>query len=387
MAQALQAAGRVVGRTFPNPPVGAVLAVGDRVVARGVHRHAGADHAEVDALRKVGFRAPRGATLYVTLEPCAHHGRTPPCTEAILRAGVKRVVVGTADPHPHTDGQGLLRLRQAGVKVVVGVLTDRCRSLIRGFESLATRGRPFVVLKLAATLDGRIATVTGQSRWVTGEPARREAHRLRDRLDAILVGAGTVRADDPELSCRLPRGRDPIRVVVSATLDVPVSARVFRPSSVPGWPSAIVITGLRAPVSRVRALEARGVEVLRLPLSAGRVEVAALLAALGDKGLTTVLVEGGSEIAASFLEGGWVDELCWFLAPKIVGGAGAIPAVAGRGVAHMDDALALDGLTVRRLGEDLLLTGRPRRGEAGRPENGHPEAGSRARGGSACSPD
>lgn len=370
MALALRAARRAEGRTFPNPPVGAVIAVGDRVLARGLHRRAGADHAEVDALRQVGFRPPRGATLYVTLEPCAHHGRTPPCTDAILASGLRRVVVGTADPHPHTDGRGLDRLRRAGLDVVLGVLEAPCRELIRGFTSLARRGRPWVVLKLAATLDGRIATRTGHSQWVTGPEARREVHRLRDRLDGILVGAGTVRADDPQLTCRLPRGRDPLRIVISGSLDLSPEARVLAPAKTSGWPAALVATTRRAPAAKAKALEARGAEILRLAGRGGRVDVDALLTALGARGLTTVLVEGGSEVTARFLEGGFVDEVYWFVAPKIVGGLEAVAAVGGRGVARMDDAVTLAELSARRVGADLLLRGFPRQVEGRSTERG-----------------
>lgn len=359
MAAALREARRAEGRTLPNPPVGAVLALGDRVLARGYHHRAGAPHAEIEVLRKVGA-PPRAATLYVTLEPCAHHGRTPPCTDAILAAGVQRVVVGTRDPHPHTDGRGLAVLQAAGVDVQVGVMEEACRELIQGFASVSERGRPYVVLKVAATLDGRIATRTGHSRWITAEPARRAVHRLRDRLDAILVGAGTVRTDDPHLTCRVPRGRDPIRVVLSASLDLPIDAKLFGPPGMPGWPTAIVVTTQRAPARRMRALEARGAEVMRVR-GGGRVEVGALLEALAGRGITSILVEGGSEVTASFLEGGWVDEVYWFVGPKIVGGAQAVPAVAGVGAARMDDAWSLDPVRVSRFGPDLLFRGRPKR--------------------------
>ncbi len=360
MAQALRQARRGEGRTHPNPPVGAVLVLGDTILARGYHHRAGAAHAEIEALRKVEFRPPDGAELFVTLEPCAHHGRTPPCTEAILRAGIRRVVIGTADPHPHTERRGIRRLRRAGVEVRVGVREAECQALIRGFESLAIRHRPWVVLKLASTLDGRIATRTGHSRWVTGEAARREVHRLRDRLDGILVGGGTVRADNPQLTCRLARGRDPVRVVLSGSLDLSPQARVFGPGSV------LVATTRRAPGDRVERLRQTGAEILRLPSRQGRVQPEALLRALGERGLTTLLVEGGSEVTASFLEQGLVDEVAWFLAPKIVGGVNAVPAVAGTGVARMDDAVQLHDVSLRKLGEDWLLRGRP----GGAPEVG-----------------
>jgi len=357
MALAVRQARRGEGRTRPNPPVGAVIVRGDQVLARGFHARAGADHAEVDALRKVGRRA-RGAELYVTLEPCAHQGRTPPCVDAICRAGIRRVVIGALDPNPRTDGQGVARLRQAGVEVVTGVLAEVCTRLLDGFACLVRHGRPFVVLKLAATLDGRIATRTGHSRWITGEAARRQVHILRDRCDAILVGSGTVTADDPALTCRIPRGRDPLRVVLSASLSFPADAQVVTAGGVDGGPTALVATTRRAPAARAEALRRAGAEVIRLKSSAGRVQIPSLLEALGQRGILSVLVEGGSEVAAQFLDGGHVDRLLWFVAPKIVGGAQAVPAVAGRGVARMSDALALKDLVVRRVGRDLLFDGR-----------------------------
>jgi diaminohydroxyphosphoribosylaminopyrimidine deaminase / 5-amino-6-(5-phosphoribosylamino)uracil reductase len=357
MALAVRQARRGEGRTRPNPPVGAVIVRGDRVLARGYHARAGADHAEVDALSKVGRRA-RGAEIFVTLEPCAHQGRTPPCVDAILRAGICRVVIGALDPNPLTDGQGVARLRQAGVEVVTGVLDDVCARLLDGFACLVRHGRPFVVLKLAATLDGRIATRTGHSRWITGEEARREVHRLRDRCDAILVGSGTVTADNPALTCRIPRGRDPLRVVLSGSLAFPADAQVVTAPASDSGPTALVATTRRAPAVRAEALRAKGAEVIRLESARGRVRIPALLEELGRRGILTVLVEGGSEVAAQFLDGGHVDRLLWFVAPKIVGGAQAVPAVAGRGVARMSDALVLEDLVVRRLGRDLLFDGR-----------------------------
>ncbi len=360
MALAIKQARRGEGRTRPNPPVGAVIVRGGQVLARGFHARAGADHAEVDALRRLareGGRA-RGAELFVTLEPCAHQGRTPPCADAILAAGIRRVVVGAMDPNPVTDGGGVARLRAGGVQVVTGVLEQTCSRLIEGFTSLVRHGRPFVVLKLAATLDGRIATRTGHSRWITGEAARREVHRLRDRCDAILVGGGTVAADNPALTCRIPRGRDPVRVVLSGSLSISPDAQVVTTPGVEGEPTALVATTRRAPAARAQRLRTAGAEVIRLPSSKGRVRIEALLEALGQRGILSVLVEGGSEVAAQFLDGGHVDRLLWFVAPKIVGGVDAVPAVAGRGVARMGDALVLEDLTVRRLGGDLLLDGR-----------------------------
>jgi diaminohydroxyphosphoribosylaminopyrimidine deaminase/5-amino-6-(5-phosphoribosylamino)uracil reductase len=367
MTQALRQARKGEGRTWPNPAVGAVIVAGERILSRGYHRRAGTDHAEVDALRKLGFVVPSEAELYVTLEPCDHQGRTGSCTDVILRAGLRRVVVGTLDPHPHTDGQGLARLRQAGVEVTVGVREAACRELIRGFASVVERGRPWVVLKLASTLDGRIATRTGHSRWITAAPARKEAHRLRNRLDGILVGAGTVRTDDPRLTCRrIPRGRDPLRVVVSGSLDLDPTAQVFTRSD--RGPSAVVATRRRASADAARRLKEAGAEVLRLPSSGGRVSLESLLEALAERGLTTLLVEGGAAITASFFERGLVDEVQWFVAPKILGGLEAVPAVAGKGVARMDQALELANVSIRPVGPDWLVRGRPTPPSVGPPK-------------------
>ncbi|MBW2257878.1 MAG: bifunctional diaminohydroxyphosphoribosylaminopyrimidine deaminase/5-amino-6-(5-phosphoribosylamino)uracil reductase RibD [Deltaproteobacteria bacterium] len=357
MALALRQARRGEGRTRPNPPVGAVLVRGERVLARGYHARAGENHAEIAALRQVGRRA-RGAELFVTLEPCAHRGRTPPCTDAIVEAGISRVVIGASDPNPRTDGRGIRRLRRAGVEVVTGVLAKPCARMIEGFSKLIRTGRPLVVLKLAATLDGRIAARTGHSRWVTGEPARREVHRLRNRCDAILVGAGTVTADDPALTCRIPRGRDPLRVIVSGRLSFPLNAQVVTATAPPGGPSALVATTRGSNAKRAAALRARGAEIMRLPSRRGRIDVGALLDGLGARDIMSVLVEGGSEVTTAFLEGGYVDRIIWFVAPKIVGGVDAIPAVGGLGTARMDQALRLRDLAVRRVGEDLMLDGR-----------------------------
>lgn len=356
MDLALRQASKGEGRTHPNPPVGAVLVHRGRVIARGTHRRAGTDHAEVDALRQVDFAPPRGTTLYVTLEPCNHQGRTPPCTESILRAGIRRVVVGTRDPHPHTAGSGVRRLRRAGVEVVEGVREQACSELIRGFACWARRGRPWVVLKVAATLDGRIATRTGHSRWVTGPEARRAVHRLRNRLDAILVGGRTVRTDDPALTCRVSGGRDPQRVVLSASLDLPPSARVFQDAG--DAPGAWVATVRRPSSARAADLEAAGATLLRLPTRNGRVVLSGLLGALGKRGITTLLVEGGGEVAAGFLHAGLVDEVWWFVAPKIIADVAAVPVLGGHGPARMDAAIRLADARMRRLGDDWLIRGR-----------------------------
>jgi diaminohydroxyphosphoribosylaminopyrimidine deaminase / 5-amino-6-(5-phosphoribosylamino)uracil reductase len=353
MRLALRQAARGLGRTSPNPVVGAVVVKAGRVLAAGYHRRAGLDHAEVAALRRLGFRAP-GADLYVTLEPCDHQGRTPPCTEAVIRAGVRRVVVAMRDPCKLVDGRGLARLRRAGIAVEVGVLAAEARRVAEHFVCAQERGRPFVTWKAAVTLDGRIATRTGDSRWVTGPGARGLGHQLRDTHDAILVGAGTVRVDDPLLTTRRPGGRDPVRVVLDGRLTISPRARLLHSGS----PAQTLVACTRdAPERRARALAAAGAEVLRLPGRGGRVRPQALLAALLERGILSVLLEGGGEAAATFLEAGLVDKVVAIVAPKLVGGRAAVPMLGGRGVARMADAVELCDTTHRRRGQDLVVTG------------------------------
>jgi len=350
MRLALRLARRGLGRTSPNPAVGAVVVAGGVVVGRGFHRRAGLPHAEVEALRAAGVRA-RGATVYVTLEPCAHHGRTPPCTEALVAAGVGRVVVGTDDPNPRVPGDGTGRLRAAGIEVVRGVLADECAALIAPFRKHVTSGLPWVTLKLAASLDGRIATVTGDARWITGEDSRRYAHRLRAEHDAILVGAETVRRDDPELTCRIRGGRNPLRVVLDGRLRVPAQARVLTTA---GTAPTLVLTGRTAPAARLRRIAARGAEVVRLPDVDGRLPWRGVLRALGRRGVMSVLVEGGAAVAAAALRAREVDRLLLFVAPKLIGGDG-VPMVGALGVRRVARALRTGPLTVRQFAADLLV--------------------------------
>ena len=358
MRLALREAARGLGRTSPNPVVGAVLVRKGRVVARGHHAKAGGPHAEVVALGSAGARA-RGADLYVTLEPCDHYGRTPPCSIAIMRAGVRRVIVGSSDPNPLVNGKGIARLRRAGVEVVEGVLRPACDALNSHWFRWVRDRRPWVTLKAAVTLDGRIATRTGDARWVSGEAARRWVHRLRDRVDAVLVGAGTAKADDPELTTRLPggRGRDPIRVVLDTDLSLPSGLRVFHARS--AAPTIV------AHASSSRRLLGPGVELLRCRRGKGGVDLHDLLAKLAARGVVHLLVEGGSHVHSRFLEEGLADRLAVFVAPKLAGADG-VPLAALRGPSRMADALALEDVEVERMGGDVLVQGRPVRRRARR---------------------
>ncbi|HVO21470.1 MAG TPA: bifunctional diaminohydroxyphosphoribosylaminopyrimidine deaminase/5-amino-6-(5-phosphoribosylamino)uracil reductase RibD [Anaeromyxobacter sp.] len=357
MRLALAQAGRGLGRTSPNPAVGAVVVRRGRIVGRGYHARAGGPHAEVVALRQAGARA-RGAELYTTLEPCDHFGRTPPCSAAILEAGIRRVWVGSRDPNPLVNGRGVARLRRRGVPVEEGVLAEECNRLNAPWFTFITRGRPHVTLKAAVTLDGRIATRGGDARWVSGEAARAWARRLRDRVDAVLVGAGTARADDPLLTTRLPgrRGRDPLRVVLDTGLRLPSRLRLFTQRSG-------ALTLLAHASGRSRRL-GPGVELVRCRPGPGGVDLRDLLRKLADRGVAHLLVEGGAAVHARFLAAGLADEVAIVVAPKLLGGDG-VPLLAGPGPARMAGALRLDDVRVERLGEDILVRGRvPRRGRA-----------------------
>jgi diaminohydroxyphosphoribosylaminopyrimidine deaminase/5-amino-6-(5-phosphoribosylamino)uracil reductase len=350
MRLALRLGRRGLGRSSPNPPVGAVVVANGAVVGRGYHRRAGLPHAEVEALRRAGERA-RGATLYVTLEPCAHHGRTPPCTDAITAAGVRRVVMGTHDPNPSVPGKGMRRLRAAGIDVGSGVLQHACDELIAAFRKHVTTGLPLVTLKLAASLDGRIATMTGDSRWITSETSRRFVHRLRSDHDAILVGAETVIRDDPELTCRLRGGRNPLRVILDGRLRVPLHARVLT-NTVSA--ATLVVTGRGASGARARQMEAMGVEVLRLPAKAGQLSMVRLLRALAQRSVMSVLIEGGATVAALALTARSVDRVLVFYAPKLIGGDGR-PMLGPLGVRHLRQAPRLGALRIKRFATDVLV--------------------------------
>jgi diaminohydroxyphosphoribosylaminopyrimidine deaminase/5-amino-6-(5-phosphoribosylamino)uracil reductase len=350
MRAALDLGRRGLGRTSPNPPVGAVVVAAGKVVGRGYHHRAGQPHGEVLALRDAGARA-RGATLYVTLEPCNHHGRTPACTEAILAAGVKRLVFGARDVNPEVRGRGAARLRRAGLAVQGGVERAACEELVAAFARRVTVGLPLVTLKLAASLDGRIATRTGASRWITGAPARRLVHRWRNEMDAVLVGAGTVIADDPALTCRMRGGRDPLRVVVDGRLRVPRGARVFSGDMAA---RTLLFTAKRSG-AKIAILRRRGVEVVALPGRAGVFSLRDLLAELARRGVSSVLVEGGAGLAAALLRERAVDRLRCFLAPLLIGGDGR-PMLESLGVGELGDALRCADLHVERVGDDVLLS-------------------------------
>lgn len=349
MRQALRLAARAAGKTSPNPMVGTVIVKDGRILATGYHHQAGLAHAEVDALQKLGGRA-KGATLYVNLEPCNHRGRTAPCCDALLEAGIKRVVVGMIDPNPLVNGSGTTRLRKAGIEVDVGCLTTESRRLNEGFVAVMEEGRPFVTLKLAATADGRTATHSGDSRWITGEAARRLVHEWRATTDAVLVGGATARRDDPLLTVRGVGGRDPVRVVVDSRARLSPHAAMLHN----GPKNVLVAATAKATKKRIAALSAAGAEVLVVAADAnGDVDTRELLRALGKRGINTVLCEGGATLAGTLVANGLVDKVALFYAPKLLGGGVAM--LAGKGPGLVADAAVLREVTVKKVGDDFLL--------------------------------
>jgi len=367
MRRALRLAQRAIGDTSPNPVVGAVIVNHGRIVGQGYHRQAGLPHAEVEALKRAGTKA-RGAAMYVTLEPCNHVGRTPPCCDAVIAAGIRRVVIAMKDPNPITHGRGIARLRRAGIHVVTGMLEKDAKRLNAPFTKAMTSRMPWVVAKIAMSLDGKIATRTGESRWISSVASRSLTHRLRRQVDAIMVGVNTIVQDNPLLTARDPtclprgaRGRQarpsradrPIKVIVDSHLRTPWTSRCLSEAS----PTpTIIATTTRTASKRVR-FEQRGVEVLVFPPTPqDRVPLARLFRALKNQWqVTSVLLEGGGEVLASALKERLVDRLVWIIAPIIVGGRQAPPAVGGEGITHLNQAIRLDDVTVRRLGPDLVL--------------------------------
>lgn len=366
MDLALRQARSAAGRVAPNPAVGAVIVRDGEIIATGATQPPPGRHAETEALARAG-EAARDADMYVTLEPCSHHGWTPPCTEAIIRAGIRRVIVGVSDPNPLVDGRGLAQLRDAGIVVETGCRADAAAEVIAGFASRIRTGRPQTIAKYAMTLDGRLSAYTGHSRWVTGPAARQNVHVLRDRIDAILVGIGTVLADDPQLTTRLPDElagyggpHQPLRVVLDGQLRTPPTARMLA-AETPG--ETLIYTGDDAPEERQRTLEAAGAIVVRVSGPDGKVDPQAVLLDLGRRGINDLLIEGGSQVLGAFFDLGLVDRVHAYIAPVIVGGQHSPGPIGGRGVETMGAAWRLTGRRVTQFDDDILIEGRVVAGE------------------------
>ena len=354
MDLALRLAERGLGRTWPNPPVGCVIARDGKIVGRGWTQPPPGHHAEVEALNRAGSLA-LGATAYVTLEPCCHYGRTPPCTMALIHGGIRRVVVAAMDPFPRVDGRGVDQLRQAGIQVDVGLMQAEAEALNAGFLMHVTEKRPMVTLKLATSLDGKIATGTGESQWITGDHARASGHRLRAVHDAILVGSGTALLDDPTLTCRLPglEGQSPVRVVLDGRCRLPLNSRLVQTADqIPVW----LITSSDAPSDAVTERRQAGIEIISIDTDArGQLDLAMALAVLVERGITRLLVEGGAGVAASLLRAKLVDRLVWYQAPKIIGGDGK-PAIEALSVDPLRNAPTFERIASEVLASDVGAT-------------------------------
>ena len=352
MQRAVDLAVQAQGRTSPNPVVGAVIVRGRRVIGEGFHRRAGRPHAEIEALRNATGDV-RGATVYVNLEPCSHFGRTPPCANALIEAGVARVVVGMADPNPRVRGRGIRRLRRAGIAVTTGILKEVCQRVNEDFAVTIQTGKPFVTLKLAASLDGRIAAASGDARWISGNRSRRKVHELRNHVDAILVGAETVKADDPQLTCRIRGGRDPLRVILDGRLSINPKAQICRQAS---KAATLIATTRHAARARGEAFVQQGVEVLPFSGKQGRISLKPVLHTLAQRGAKHVLIEGGGHVAATALSEGVVDKVLLFYGSLLLGGDGRAM-VAPFGVTRVAEGIKLHTIQLDRLGDDVVVSG------------------------------
>jgi len=355
MQRALNLAARAKGRTSPNPMVGAVIVKGDEIIGEGYHRKAGTAHAEVIALRAAGEDA-RGATLYVTLEPCSHYGRTPPCANAVIAAGIKRIVIACLDPNPLVSGRGLNILKQAGIDITTGVLQEEARRLNEAFFKYIQFKTPFIILKVAMTLDGKIATSTGDSRWISSEASRQYVHELRNTCDAIMVGIGTVLKDDPMLNTRLeqPETRNPIRVIIDSRLELPLQSKIVRSAK---DQRTIVFCHEQAEKDKIKLLKQNDIEVIMIAGSMDKLRLEEVFRVLGEREIMSILVEGGGEINGYLVENRLIDKIHCFIAPKLVGGRDAPTPVGGEGVPVLTDALPVKLMEVTRFENDVLITG------------------------------
>lgn len=355
MRRALRLARRGVGRTSPNPAVGCVIVKDGQIVGEGWHRKAGTAHAEVHALAQAGDLA-RGAEVYVTLEPCSHYGRTPPCADALIESKVSRVLIGMSDPNPLVSGKGIEKLRSAGINVQCGIMKRECIRLNEPFIKHVTSGMPFVTLKSAMTLDGKTATSIGESKWITNEMSRRYVHKLRAMVDAVMVGVGTVLADNPQLNCRLPgRAKDPLRIVVDSRLRTPPDSRVLSRD----LSGNTIIATIEKDPARLSGLEKIGAKVLACAEKDGKVDLKDMLKRLGSCGIQSILLEGGRSLASTALHEGLIDKFLLFYAPKVLGGEDGFGLFSGKGVEKMECAVTLKNIAVRRFGEDIMVEAYP----------------------------
>jgi diaminohydroxyphosphoribosylaminopyrimidine deaminase/5-amino-6-(5-phosphoribosylamino)uracil reductase len=356
MKFAIDLAKRATGQTSPNPVVGCVVVKEGEIVGFGAHLRAGEAHAEVNAIQMAGEEKAKGSTVYVTLEPCSHFGKTPPCSDLLIQSQVSRVVVASTDPNPLVAGKGMEKLRKAGIKVEVGVCADEALALNQVFFHHIKTGKPFVTLKTAASLDGKMATHTKESKWITGPDARMDVHQYRHQHDAILVGVGTVLADNPSLDTRLPNGgKNPIRVILDSHLRTPLDSKVVTDGKAPTW----IITGSTPDLEKVAILEGQeDVRVFTLPME--KVEVNTLLSLLGENGITSLFVEGGATVNGSFMKNNAIQQVITYIAPKLIGGKEAPTVIGGEGFAIMDEVMELEIKEVSQIGPDLKIISTPK---------------------------
>lgn len=349
MRLAIELAANTNGQTSPNPLVGAVVVKDNQIVGMGAHLKAGEAHAEVHAINMAGDKA-KDATIYVTLEPCSHFGRTPPCANLLIKSEVKRVVIASTDPNPLVAGQGIERLREHGIEVDVGILRDEAERLNEVFFHYIATGMPYVTLKSATSLDGKIATVTGESKWITSEESRLDVHKYRHQHDGILVGVNTILKDDPELTTRLPLGgKNPIRIILDTNLRTPPGAKIVNDNKAPTW----IIVGKNVAAEKIAAMNEKYAKVIEMPFDG--LNIRNVLKMLGEKGITSLFVEGGSQINGSFIKAKTVNQVITYIAPKIIGGALAPTSIGGDGFEKMNDVLALQIKSVETIGPDIKI--------------------------------
>jgi diaminohydroxyphosphoribosylaminopyrimidine deaminase/5-amino-6-(5-phosphoribosylamino)uracil reductase len=352
MREALGLAREGLGKTSPNPAVGALIVKNGKIVGRGHHHKAGEPHAEANALMQAGEQA-RGGTMYVTLEPCNHKGKTPACTEAIIDAGISRAVIGAQDPNPLVSGKGMARLRRAGIETESGLLEMDSKNMNEMYERYITTKKPFVIAKAALSADGKMAAKDGSSKWITGEEARRVVHELRAQVDAVMVGINTVLKDNPHLTCRITGGKNPVRIILDSNLRIPANANVLDKEA-----DTIIVTTNQAPLSKMESLRKLGARVSVVEKNGG-VDLKRLMSELGSEEITSIMIEGGGEVLGWAFDEGIVDKVMFFIAPRIVGGEGIC--ISGKGVENIKDAIELERVEMKQVGNDFLLIGYPKK--------------------------
>ena len=353
MALAINLASATEGQTSPNPQVGAVLVKDGQIIGMGAHLKAGEHHAEVHAIKMAGENA-EGATLYVTLEPCSHFGKTPPCSNLVIESGIKKVFVASVDPNPLVGGAGIKKMRDAGIEVEVGLMEEEAADLNKVFFHYISTGLPYVTLKSATSLDGKIATVTGESKWITGEEARKDVHQFRHTHDAILVGVNTVIKDNPSLTTRLEAGgKNPIRVILDSSLRTPLESRIVNDEAA----ETIIVTGAGIDVKKEKQFSERGIEIIKLETA--QIGILEMLKKLGERGITSLFVEGGAEVHGSFLKEKAFQQVITYIAPKLLGGKSAPAAFGGEGIAQLEDTVPLEIIDVKQIGQDIRIIAEP----------------------------